>query len=506
MAEEEGQKAANSAADETQENRQEATVAVKKSTARKGVVKKTASTKKSVKKASVKKRSTVKKRVAKKKVAAKTAASGMDDVAAVGSGADTAKIEAANISEQPFSTSSPETDRQPPLQAAESASGTERVIKAEPKREESVNMSTASTGGFWPKIILSLIIILASFMYIRSLAHKGVEATKGSAAPVTSQTTAKSGAAATDAQSGSDSQESPAVAESNVAKVGEVAIETKNTGASEQKPTHTPEAASKMTDSTPPTEVDAKAAAATLEAAVEVPATGQASAPESSALVQSKADRKAATENMATIEKARTVAAVEEKPVAPEKSELSGAPTASAVAAEVVVDQPSAAAAASTGEVSVVPAVAVPAEAAKAEQVATTEAPATSQKSVAQTDSAAGAGEKEQQAAPVAQTADKPAAVERPSFKELFGYERPRPGSARQAPEWVEEARQGAAEEMARMRRMDANPWRYAPRQPQWNQGYPGQYGVPYGGYPAAPTAPYPQMPEWAAPYQPYNY
>lgn len=379
-------------------------------------------------------------------------------------------------------------------------------------------MSTASTGGFWPKIILWIIIVLASFMYIRSLAHKGAVTTKTSTAPVSSEVQAKSTSAAPSQLLATSGEQTLTAPESTVAKVGEVAIApAKVEPVPADEPTGAADAGAAAGEATQSAAAEEQASTPAQTSVQETVSAAEVSASVGEEIAQESAAEQSGGEQEAVAEQAELV---EEKPVVAGEAEKATAETVVTDAAKETVDAsvsektaegvaaqpapmaeapeaPTATAEAFVAAPTVETAVTESAEAAVAEQVATANS-----KSAA---SDKGASAKETDSVPAVVESGVPAAGKRPSFKELFGYERPRPRSGRPAPRWQEEAGQSTSEEMARIRRFEANPWRYAPRRPQWNQNYPGQYGMPYGAYPA-PVSPYPQVPEWAAPYQPYEF
>lgn len=118
---------------------------------------------------------------------------------------------------------------------------------------------------------------------------------------------------------------------------------------------------------------------------------------------------------------------------------------------------------------------------------------------VPQSQEAAQLREPKMVAAPDAKSADLVTRTKRPSFKELFGYERPQPPIR-----GYEYGSQGgySKEGPETQRTYPPAPWQYAPIQPGWGADFPGRYW-PYGNYGGYPA--YPMMPDWA-PYQPFEY
>jgi len=359
---------------------------------------------------------------------------------------------------------------------------------------ETSNTAPAPAGaGFMPKVILWVIIVLAAFMYVRSLAHKGQTVKQGESHPVSSvvsKTAAKTDSNVEEGKSAltkdaDTTGESAAIEPSPVAKVGEVAIE-------------------KAVEPTPISSDPDSNTAESDASSQEVSETKDTSAPDlqQDAVVTADTEQNAVNETASesTSSEASALESAQNDPT--EESEPAASVSAAVAADQVSEDKSTEVVQAPESEVAITQEIAPTVDkeqvADEAEPVAAVEAESPEETAAAPTVIDAS----QQTAAPVAagsktvtpQT-DAPetttSARQHRSFKELFGYARPEPPQRRQAYRTQEpfspsgSGRQG-----------------YYPAPWQSNRGggfgYPGQYG-PYGGYP-----PVPNMPGWA-PYQPYG-
>ena len=371
--------------------------------------------------------------------------------------------------------------------------------------------------GFWPKVLVWVVVVLAAFMYIRSLAHKG-QTVKQEESPASTVVIGSAGVKDTPAVqvqgSAADSttggQSSPSSSQA-VAKIGQVAIE---------KGTELGDSAVDEADSEPSAEVSVAPSHAVSEKDktavpdVEQPAKS-AVAPEpdpAASITLATKTSESAAEPVATTERgAIAESSSDHLSVSIPKTEsvASGAGDAQSPAIDAASETvgliergvPSEAVVESAGDVSALPEMPVPATPAddsaggaeEAQESAATDASAVATAQSVETSVAAVNAASEQETNK--RGIDAPGG--RPSFKELFGYERPEPPI--RMPD--QGSRGSFPPDRSELQRLYPVPRHYAPRQP-WGGGYPGQYG-PYGNYGGYPY--YPGMPEWTH-YQPYGY
>ena len=506
---------------------------VKKKVAKKKVTKKRAAKKKVVKKSAVTKR-VVTKKTAAAKVASSASASAGEEVAQQETGQG--GVEAGVIEERSESVA-----------AGISGEVSEVTVNSEIKekipaatgpselpREEKVTMSadaskaakSSPATGFGPKVIIWIVVVLAAFMYIRSLAHKG-ETVKRSESPVpavvsqtaketTTTTTEESSAPASDTATGQSTKSEP----STVAKVGEVAIARE----AEAKPS--------AADSESLAEVSVGSGQAVGPAKDSAASSPQQASTESESVVQEEVkaapvsgfvsaqsedsgrEETAAAEGVAPVESPESASAVVDAAAVPGAN---GGADVHAQAEEKVseiepVREQKRPPVAAVGE-AVAPGanggadlnVQTEERVSEIELVSEQETPPATVVNAPSSDADEMRDAAVQETSAMGMAGDSGAAQQgrkaaresgRPSFKELFGYERPKPPVHRQD--------QATHEPFARDNFYPA-PWSYPPRQPAWGGEYPGQYG-PYGNYGAYPAPAYPGRPEWAPPYQPYGY
>ncbi len=468
--------------------------------------------KKTVKKAT-KKRATkkvVKKRAAKKKAVTKKAAVTKTD----------ANKSQESVAKATQGRAEPTSERDEKTAVAEPVGGSEpsdvgasRTTAESPvatrptelSREENGAMSveTSNTApapagaGFMPKVILWVIIVLAAFMYVRSLAHKGQTVKQGEIHPVSSvvsKTAAKTDSNAEEGKSAltkdaDTTGESAAIEPSPVAKVGKVAIE-------------------KAVEPTPVSPDPDSNAAESDASGQEVSETKDISVPDlqQDVAVTADTEQNAVNETASASSEASAAVSVQTDPT--EESEPAASVSASVAADQASEDMTTDAVQAPEKEVVITqetaPTVDKEQVADEAEPVAAVEAESPEDTAAAPTVIDAS----QQVAAPVAagpktvtpQThtpENTTGARHHRSFKELFGYARPEPPQRRQAYRTREPFSPGSSGRQG---------YYPAPWQPNRGGGfgYPGQYGPygGYGGYGGYPTIP--NMPGWA-PYQPYG-
>lgn len=509
----------------------------------KRIVKKAAK-KRAAKKKVVKKRVAAKKAVTKKIAAAPVSSSANNSIAE-----ETAQLKAeAGVTEE----SSMEVDSVATNESSDAGQlGVEKAIPvaAEPHelpREEKVTMSvdaskavkSSAGAGFWPKVILWVVVVLASFMYIRSLAHKG-QTVKQDESPVPAAlglATGETSSSSRDENSSSTStvaSQSAGNGPSTVAKVGEVAIEKE------------PESAPPSVGTEPPSDVPVVPDQAVVGAEQSAAPGGQQSVVETANRVETEASPSVpellSTHTSEPTTEPVAAAALESEPA--QSADSASAPAGGEVAADspsipaeegeaVAADSESIGADSQSGsidsssEIGVVGGQAAPQttdiersaddsaiqEAARVKSQESPEIATIPEDSVAtapatqnigtpgtdgSTDIASGSG-----SGAVPQTTqgrEYSTSSRRPTFKELFGYERPKP-PLRRRDYGTQDPFSPDAFEQQRM--YHPAPWQYAPAPPPvWGE-YPGQYG-PYGNFGGYPS--YPNMPDWT-PYQPYGY
>lgn len=479
--------------------------------------------KKAAKKRAAKKK-VVKKRVAaKKKVTKKTAAPVASSTnRAIAQETAQGAAEAA-ITEERSTAVDHVTDDEPP-EAGQRGVKKEIPVAAEPSelpREEKVSMpvdaskaaKSSAVGGFWPKVILWVVVVLASFMYIRSLAHKGqtvkrVESPVPAALSLTAEETSTNSLVENRASASAAIGQSAENGLSPVAKVAEVAIEKETESSSEVSVVVPTQTASGAEQATAPTvrqavvetatamekEASQAATSTLLSTAASDPANEPVAAAEGSGLVQSAdsasvpADDQAAVNSVSagsdsqsdSIDKSSEIAVVGEQKTAP-----SAAVIESSAGDEEKRGAAGQAQSQQRPEIAAIPEDSV--------------ASAPARQSI-ENSGTAGSTDTAASSSVVAQPMhgrESTSNTRRPTFKELFGYERPKPPVRRRNLAMQEAFSRDGFEQ----RGMYPAPWPHAPVQPAWGE-YPGQYG-PYGNFGGYPS--YPNMPEWA-PYQPYGY
>ncbi|MCB1860220.1 MAG: hypothetical protein KDI47_00640 [Gammaproteobacteria bacterium] len=491
------------------------------------------------------KKRAVKKKVVKKQVAAKKAVAKKIAAAPVASNANKAIAQdTAQVTTAVTKANSQEVDS---VVTNENSDAGQRGVKkaipvaAEPhelSREEKVTMSvdaaktakSSAGAGFWPKVILWVVVVLASFMYIRSLAHKGQTVTQDER-PVPSaisHTTGETGSGSANENSSSTSTVSSNSAgdgPSTVAKVGEVAIEKESesaqpsavSGPSSEVPTvpeqalvgaeriETPslqsvvETATTVENDTVP-EAPGLMTTQRSDPTTEPVAAANESVSEQSVDSASAPAGEVAADGAAKPVEGEAVAGYSLSSGADSQSSSIDKPSASEVVGEQMAPQTTVVQrAADAAEV----AGAVGEKSQRSPEITTPEAAVVSTDATQNTGttgmdgSAETAGAGSAAVSQMTQRREYATNSRRPTFKELFGYERPKPSLRRRdygtqlpfSPDGFEQQRVYPA------------PWQYAPVPPSWGE-YPGQYG-PYGNYGGYPS--YPNMPDWAT-YQPYGY
>lgn len=473
-----------------------------------GTVKK-ATKKKAAKKAVVKKK-VVRKRAVTKKVVAKKAA--------VTAASDTDALKAGESSQEKAVGSVPEKETAVVAAAAGELSDVGKSeAKAEPpvavgqveiSREEKVTMSaeatksskTTGSSGFLPKVIIWLVVVIAAFMYIRSMVHDGQTVTQ-KAKPAASAVS-ESNRQDSSSPAGLVSIKPSAGTESAVAKIGTVAVEKQP----EQKISSANISPTPIVPVVPskaePREADKDAAVLSAQQETEVAkseavtdspvaapvatAPSEPQQPETKVTEESKPAPDAVGSSSSPVQVTETAAS--DAPVPGGEQVVSGTVQETEQQAPVSVQ-------------AVVEAEQQQETAGKMPEVVVETVSTAGSDNLAEAPTAP----KSQEAAPPVSEAmvaapepagtDYSARAKRPSFKELFGYERPQPPVRRY------DYRSYSDEGLDTPGAYPA-PWQYAPVRPGWGAEYPGQYW-PYGNYGGYPS--YPAMPDWA-PYLPYGY
>ncbi|MCB1753041.1 MAG: hypothetical protein KDI74_15095 [Gammaproteobacteria bacterium] len=471
-----------------------------------------------------------KKRVAKKKVVKKSAATKKiltKKTAAKASGAsnEVEQDSSRGVAEEGIGEEKAEErdsiNAGEPSDAADRKSGIRDDVPAatgssELPREEKVTMSAEASNtaksspvaGFGPKVILWIVVVLAVFMYIRSQAHKGgtVKISESTAPVAVSPARVETETATMDEKappvSHTETTQGANNEPSTVAKVGEVAVD-KAVTVSPSSETESPAAVSGA-----PSEAVGQEKGHTVDAGVPLVSVqsgaeqkevkpGVASEPAATPSVDAGTEPGAETAGTSVVaaDAGAGSAGVGDAAVSQSGVEESGTEAAAVGEPEspstAVGESPAA-----SGGIS---------EPATLSGTSSEEAAVSAPGTAGQGSEAASAADN---AADSGQAAPERAGREfarrgtmRPSFRELFGYERPKPMMRRQDNGNYEPFSNDSYEQQGYY----PAPWQqYAPRPPAWGGEYPGQYGGPYGGGYGNYSG-YPNMPDWA-PYQPYRY
>ena len=394
-------------------------------------------------------------------------------------------------------------------------------------REEKANMSVEATkprkssafAGFWPKVILWVVVVVAAFMYIRSLAHKGqmVKRNEGTTPAVINQTQVEGTTPLIEENRSSTGDEalnqSVKNEPSSIGKVGEVMIQTE----SDSKILPAESESQTVVSITPNQEVEgvekAPVSGGQQVANVPEPAVQE----EVSPTVEAGSASKQAHDS------------VKEPALPIETTGSSGSPgSAVTVTTQIAAEYPPTGAAdtlslnpdptlrvSSDSERQATPSTADNEASASDEGKAVAQAiPPEASETVAVAEGSADAASAAAKHTEDSSETDMPASTlalpkkkgtefardgGRPSFRELFGYERPKPPV-----HWQDRGPyESSAPDSFEQQEYYPAPWPYMPGQPAWGGGgYPYQYG-PYSSYGAYPA--YPGMPDWA-PYRPYGY
>lgn len=485
----------------------------KNDTAKK-VTKKKATKKRVAKKKVVKKRAATKK-ISTKKTAAKASGASNEveqdsigGVAEEGIGEEKAEERDSVIAGEPSDAADRESGIRDDVPAATGSSELPREEKVTMSAEASNTAKSSPVAGFGPKVILWIVVVLAVFMYIRSQAHKGgtVKISESTVPVAVSPARVETETATMDEKappvSHTETTQGTNKEPSTVAKVGEVAVEkavTASPSSESESQAAVSGAPSDAVDQEKGVTVDSGVPQVSVQTGAEQKEVKPVVVSEPAATPSVDAGTEPGAETAGTSVDAADAGAgsgVGDATVSQSRVEESGTQAAAVGEPEspltAVGESPAASGGTSepatvSGTSSEEAAVSAPATAGQAGNEATSAA-----------ENAADSG----QAAP--ERAGREFArrgTMRPSFRELFGYERPKPMMRRQDSGNYEPFSNDSYDQQG----FYPAPWQqYAPRPPAWGGEYPGQYGGPYGGGYGNYSG-YPNMPDWA-PYQPYGY